>query len=226
MSNGPNKFIDTDWSHFHFGAGVLRRRLKGDFREQDHPRADDGKWGGGAKPGAAGGAALPETADEAHRLAQEKARGWLKKLAGLPAATVELAAGKARKLYDRMAAKYGKGWARAIVSVGVVTFPTPFTAGAVLATIGLAKLCLKLSGREATPAAVRALLVRLRKAMGNDNDNDKDGEDIDMELAFARAGRFVAALTASLEGAAEGLDAGARRQLDTVAESLGGEDAE
>jgi hypothetical protein len=147
MSNGPNKFIDTDWSHFHFGAGVLRRRLKGDFREQDHPRADDGKWGGGGGAGAAGGAALPETAGEAHRLAGEKARGWLNKLAGLPAATVELAAGKARKLYDRMAAKYGKGWARAIVSVGVVTFPTPFTAASVLATIGLAKLCLKLSGR-------------------------------------------------------------------------------
>jgi hypothetical protein len=160
MSNGPNKFIDTDWSHFHFGAGVLRRRLKGDFREQDHPRADDGKWGGGAKPGAAGGAALPETADEAHRLAQEKARGWLKKLAGLPAATVELAAGKARKLYDRMAAKYGKGWARAIVSVGVVTFPTPFTSAAVLTMIGLAKLSLKLS--KADPEATKELKMLLR----------------------------------------------------------------
>jgi hypothetical protein len=59
--------------------------------------------------------------------------------------------------------------------------------------------------------------------VGKDESSDAD---IDMDLAFARAGRFVAALTASLEGAAAGLDAGARRQLDTVAESLGGEDAE
>jgi hypothetical protein len=64
------------------------------------------------------------------------------------------------------------------------------------------------------------------KTDATETENGDGGEDIDMDLALARAGRFVAALTASLEGAAEELDAGARRQLDTVAESLGGEDAE
>ncbi len=228
LAEGGSRYQIAWGEDLHLWVAEKRRKARGkSWSEQDHPRGDGGQWGqgtagAGKKPVTLDKGSLPETADEAHGQAAEKARGWLKKLGGLPAATVSLAAGKAQKLYDKMAAKYGKGWARAIVSVGIVTFPTPFTTGAVLATIGLAKLCLKLSGT--TPAQQKALRVLIRTLRGRLKGEDEGGESIDMATAFRRAQRFVAALASSLE--APDLDAGALRQLERVAESLGGEDVE
>lgn len=213
-----------------FTLADLRCRLKGEFREEDHPRADDGKFGSGggsSKPAPGAGGAdldeskLPDSIDATHAAAEKAARGWLKKLAGLPAATVDLAKRKAGDLYRKMEAKYGKGWARAIVSVGIVTFPTPFTTGAVLTMIGLAKLSLKLSGRAAAPA-VQAMLRMLRaKVYGEGQDSVPGGDgDIDLATAFRRAGKFVSLLVESLGGAE--LDGAARRQLERVAEGLSG----
>lgn len=206
---------------------LLCARAKGDFREEDHPRADAGQFSsspgsGGAGEGGGKGRGkltldadkLPATVAEAQQAAPAVAKSILKTLRGMPARLWQVGAGKVKQLYAKMEAKYGKGWARAIVAVGVVTFPTPFTTGAVLATMGLARVCVKLFGKS-TAAVQAALAVLWLKAQG---------EGADMEKIFARAQAFVRKLAEALEG--EDLDGEERRQLEKVVEGLNREDEE
>lgn len=96
---------------------------------------------------------MPSSPAAAHEQGQEKARGLLARMKSLPGRVVAYATGKAKKAYAKLEAKYGSKWAKAIVAVGIVTLPTPFTTGAVLATCGLAKLC------GARPAAGKSAVV-------------------------------------------------------------------
>jgi hypothetical protein len=139
----------------------------------DKPATDDG----GKKPHALDRDKLPATVIAAHSQAAEKAEGILKKAANLPRKVVAYGVGKAKALYAKMEAKYGPRWAKAIVAVGVITFPTPFTTGAVMATIGMAMLSKKLLGSGA-----------------------KGKEGIDLEKVFAIAEDFTRRLVEALDG--------------------------
>lgn len=103
---------------------------------------------------------------------------WLNKSATLPRKAVAYATNKAKKMYDKMESKYGPRWAKAIITVGIVTFPTPFTTGAVLAMCGAAHLSNKLFGKGAAMSA-----------------DDK----IDMEMAGKIGRKFIQELAESLE---------------------------
>lgn len=113
-------------------------------------------------------------------------RKWIKKSASLPRKAVVYATNKAKKMYVKLEGKYGPRWAKAIITVGIVTFPTPFTTGAVLAMCGVAHLSNKLFAKGVVMSV---------------------DDQIDMEKAGRIGRKFIEALAKKLDGITLSLDA-------------------
>jgi len=130
------------------------------WEEGKHPRGEAGQFGsggGGKNPAedkkpqglTLDQSKIPASAAEAGQQARQASAGILKKFAQLPKRAWQYGVSKATALYQKMEKKYGKGWARAIVAVGILTLPTPFTTGSVMATVGLAHVCTRMFGSKA-----------------------------------------------------------------------------
>ena len=98
-------------------------------------------------------AQVSEHAQKSIAAAEQKIKqpGFWGQAAKLPK-TVAVATKKfIANLYAKTEQKYGKGWARAVVAVGLLTLPTPVTMGCVAATLGLAHIFTH-GGKQAAPA--------------------------------------------------------------------------
>lgn len=82
------------------------------------------------------------------------ASSWMEKAKALPAKAVQFAKDKAQGLYDKMEAKYGSKWAKAILTTAIVTLPIPGSTLGVLAMTGLAAVASKYGYRNRIPESI------------------------------------------------------------------------
>lgn len=117
------------------------------------PKGEGGSEASGeTKPAELDKSKLPSSPQEAERQALAKAETIFKRFKDAPRKLVNLGMSKASALYAKMESKYGRGWARCVIAVAIITLPTPFTTGAVAATVGMAHLCTKMFGKEINEA--------------------------------------------------------------------------
>lgn len=169
------------------------KKFSAAFSTDAHGHEHKGKGpGGGQFTKSDDARPTPKTEEEAHTAAQKRAQGWLKRAASLPGNTVKYANKKVAAAYKKLEAKYGKRWAKAIIAVGIVTFPTPFTTGAVLATCAVARLSNKLFSKPQPKTKGAAM-------SSDDEPTDMAIEPIDLERAGKIGRKFIKKLAAQLD---------------------------
>lgn len=120
-------------------------RVKGEFREQDHPRADDGKFGSGG----GGGGTKPD-----------HVASWAGHAKKLPAKVLDKARTYVKTKYAKLESRYGRKMAIAIMAAGVAGLPLPVPGSSLLTAapiIAVAELHRWYSSKELSDADVERI---------------------------------------------------------------------
>jgi hypothetical protein len=140
------------------------QQYAGEFKEQDHPRADDGKFGSGSGKGEVSSSPEPGPSERkpeptSTAKADKVASTWLAKAKAVPAKALNAARGKVKSTYAKLDKRYGAKYARAILAAGLLGVPLPIPGSSFLTAgpiIAVAELHRALAKPAAQPAAVKA----------------------------------------------------------------------